>query len=310
MTDSGTKDIWMSAVVSDKRYTFFNTPYWYEIYAKYYNKKYNVFIKSKGDDLILIPTFDYYIKKLYKVSYNTAFGTYGTLISNKHLDDDKMELNVLQQLFANKNMDYLSSPYLHVDKTRIDKDHFTQIIKLDSFSENSMTQSHVRALNKARSQNFKVTESNDIEDWKKYYNLYLEVVKLRGEKSTNNYNWKIFELIYKLPEQYRKLWLIKKNNEVHGGGIFFYFNIVNYWHGINSLEIKDLGGSQYLMYSVIENAKSNNYPIFDFNPSGGHEGVVEFKRRFGAEKLFFSSTSFRNKTFNCSKSLFQLFKKR
>ena len=40
-----------------------------------------------------------------------------------------------------------------------------------------------------------------------------------------------------------------------------------------------------LIYESIKDACEQGYSGFDFNPSGGHEGVKEFKKRFGTEEL-------------------------
>jgi lipid II:glycine glycyltransferase (peptidoglycan interpeptide bridge formation enzyme) len=39
------------------------------------------------------------------------------------------------------------------------------------------------------------------------------------------------------------------------------------------------------LYEVIKNACEKGYTWFDFNPSGGLEGVKAFKERFGAQAL-------------------------
>jgi hypothetical protein len=38
-----------------------------------------------------------------------------------------------------------------------------------------------------------------------------------------------------------------------------------------------------LLHDVIRDACERGFRWFDFNPSGGHEGVAAFKRSFGAE---------------------------
>ncbi len=38
-----------------------------------------------------------------------------------------------------------------------------------------------------------------------------------------------------------------------------------------------------LLYEAIKHACEEGYAWFDFNPSGGHEGVRAFKRSFGTE---------------------------
>jgi hypothetical protein len=40
-----------------------------------------------------------------------------------------------------------------------------------------------------------------------------------------------------------------------------------------------------LLYEAIREAASRGYERFDLNPSGGHTGVVDFKRRFAPRAL-------------------------
>ena len=40
-----------------------------------------------------------------------------------------------------------------------------------------------------------------------------------------------------------------------------------------------------LMCEIIKHSCDRGYSWFDFNPSGGHEGVTAFKKSFGAEAL-------------------------
>ena len=37
-----------------------------------------------------------------------------------------------------------------------------------------------------------------------------------------------------------------------------------------------------LLHDVIQESCEQNYKYFDFNPSGGHKGVVGFKKSFGS----------------------------
>jgi lipid II:glycine glycyltransferase (peptidoglycan interpeptide bridge formation enzyme) len=44
-----------------------------------------------------------------------------------------------------------------------------------------------------------------------------------------------------------------------------------------------------LLYAqIIRDAHNQGYRYFDFNPSGGHEGVVHFKESFGAVRKYFN----------------------
>ena len=67
-----------------------------------------------------------------------------------------------------------------------------------------------------------------------------------------------------------------------------------------------------LMYEAIKDACDRGYAWFDFNPSGGHEGVEAFKKNFGAQALpapVIQSTSPRTRLVKGAVNIANFFKK-
>jgi lipid II:glycine glycyltransferase (peptidoglycan interpeptide bridge formation enzyme) len=138
--------------------------------------------------------------------------------------------------------------------------------------------------------------------------LYLNQTKLRGTNASNEYHAKLFKLIYDLPKDFRKLWLVQHDNDIIGGAIIFYKKNVTYWHGANSNLAKKYGGSHILQFEIMKSAKSEGFKYYDFSPSGGHVGVTKFKKGFGTKRIHFHYQEVRTKKFIFCQKIFQSIK--
>jgi lipid II:glycine glycyltransferase (peptidoglycan interpeptide bridge formation enzyme) len=83
-----------------------------------------------------------------------------------------------------------------------------------------------------------------------------------------------------------KLWVAEYQNRIISGALCFYSKRhVVYWHGAGLSDYFHLRPANLLLSEVIKHACEDGYWWFDFNPSGTHEGVANFKRRFGAKSM-------------------------
>ena len=83
-----------------------------------------------------------------------------------------------------------------------------------------------------------------------------------------------------------RLWLAFCDDNVIAGALCFYAKRhVVYWHGAAYSDKFTSHPAQLLMREIIADACARQYWWFDFNPSGGHNGVREFKAKFGVENL-------------------------
>ena len=106
-------------------------------------------------------------------------------------------------------------------------------------------------------------------------------MKRWGDKARTKYRRHIFKLIRELPREFYKLWLLcdDTNTPIYGCLCFYYNNYIIYWHGAGDERHFNKGVS----YNIIEHGVMNNHNIYDFNPSGGLEGVARFKQGFGPD---------------------------
>jgi len=125
-----------------------------------------------------------------------------------------------------------------------------------------------------------------------YFAVYQDTLARWGKKASGFYPQSLFRNLFLLPEYGTsvKLWLAEINGEVAAGAWLFYHNQhAVYWHGAMHSEYMSSHPAHLLVTAAIEDACAHGYRWFDFNPSGGLEGVAHFKRGFGATTREFSS---------------------
>jgi lipid II:glycine glycyltransferase (peptidoglycan interpeptide bridge formation enzyme) len=66
--------------------------------------------------------------------------------------------------------------------------------------------------------------------------------------------------------------------------VFYWNRHAVYWHGATYDTYFDYRPNVAVHTEAIRDAVAREYAYYDFNPSGSLEGVIEFKRRFGAEQ--------------------------
>jgi hypothetical protein len=142
----------------------------------------------------------------------------------------------------------------------------------------------IRNIKKARQSGIQICLAETLSDWQTYYQVY-ELSLLRwGSDCSSRYGWELFYALYQQRSAATKLWLALYQGRVIAGALCFYATAhVVYWHGAALSDYFNLRPVHLLMADIIADACTRGYQWFDFNPSGGHDGVKEFKQRFGAE---------------------------
>lgn len=143
-----------------------------------------------------------------------------------------------------------------------------------------------RKARKALKEGVSVTTALTLDDWQKYYQAYQESLQRWGNATSAGDSWELFEEIFKLNSPNIKLWLARYQDNIVSGALCFYAKKhVAYWHGASLEAYFHLRPVNLLMYEIIKKCCEQGYSWFDFNPSGGLEGVKAFKKSFGAEAL-------------------------
>jgi hypothetical protein len=167
---------------------------------------------------------------------------------------------------------------------------FTHILHLNRDFGSILTafsRGHRGAIAKAKKAGVAIDHAADVSEYREYYAMYEASRERWGDAASSHYPPRLFEAICELastrPAEVR-LWQAREGTRLLAGALIFYWNRhVVYWHGAAYAEFFHLRATTLLLAEAIRDACERGYLYFDFNPSGGHQGTAEFKRRFGAE---------------------------
>lgn len=288
---SANQEEWERFLLECPTATFFHSFEWYSIWAKYTNQHFEAKVfETNGEIKALLPML---IGKAYKGAMKTYTsspgGTYGGYLLANEIS--KTEKQILAKLLG--KLKYLSV-YQNPLEKRLDeklewtKETFTQILDLKAgwkaiFSK--WSKGHASAAKKGLRQGIEVKQA-ETTDWKKYFELYQETLSRWGEKALDKYEWRFFQELSVLNKEKCKLWLAwYKSRPIAGCICFYQNNHVVYWHGASTSANYQLRPAQVLQYTIIKDAITKGYEWYDFNPSAGLEGVVQFKKGFGTQVL-------------------------
>lgn len=219
-------------------------------------------------------------------------GTFGGWISEDELSSEHAKLmadHMTSRFRAltwrlnpyDPNMPFVSAGYLRNDETySLDlTDGFDAILR-------KWTKGHSSAARKARKSGITTRKARDRHDWIAYYKAYEDSLARWGDKASSRYDWRLFEDMFRRRSQNVALWLALHERTVVAGALCFCSkNHVVYWHGAALADHFKFRPMNLLLHDVIKEACLEGHYWFDFNPSGGHQGVEAFKKSFGANPM-------------------------
>ena len=283
--------------------TYFHSREWSEIWSKYTKRK--MFptpflilfsdgkkallpfscLKKDGLSPILMGTTRLYV--------SSPECTYGGWISADKLDNNHALL--LSNLIIKKfnNLSWRLNPF---DNTALDsgitisyegETHAINLEKEFSAIASNMSKGHRSAVKQAIRSGVSVRLASSIEDWVSYYQVYKTSICRWGNRLLGDeYSWDLFQEIFMRNSPNVELWLSIYLDKVISGALCFHSKKhFVYWHGASMESYFNLRPVNLLLYEIIKKACEKKYTWFDFNPSGGLEGVRAFKERFGAQAL-------------------------
>lgn len=301
---------WQEVVERCEYATFFHTPVWSKNFIKTYprfkiaTKKF-IFNDGKKIILPLVATTAY--KGLFNIYYSSIGGVYGGWISDQNLSEKQINL-IIKWINKNlKNFTWRINPFdkklrnINIPNTQED---FTQYLDLrqgfDSIYK-LWTKEHSSVARKARKackEDVIIKQADSWEDWLKYFEIYQNSIKRWGNNVSSEYPIELFKDLFQEQSKNIKLWFAYFEEKPIAGALCFYHNQhVVYWHGAALKNYFSKKPSNLLQYEIIKNACENGYWWYDFNSSGGHEGVVKFKKSFGVEKINYAILNKRSKLF-------------
>lgn len=291
-----------AATVSEWKYiwedcdyaTYFHSHEWAMIWQKY--------TRGKTKPMSTLITFSDGRNALLPFSRQSVFlgwikryisspaGTFGGWLSLDELSAEHGRLLYEHILANHPNLIWRLNPFDSIAmniKSEVASPDQTQVLSLDrGFSAiyKDWTKGHSSAVRKAQKLGVEIREADSTQDWKDYYCIYEDSIRRWGSLASSAYRWSLFQCMSELLSPNIKLWLATYGGKVVSGALCFYAKRhVVYWHGAALSEFFNLRPVNMLLYRIIEHACNNGYQWFDFNPSGGHESVSNFKKSFGAQ---------------------------
>jgi len=171
---------------------------------------------------------------------------------------------------------------------RFNCEDFTQVLDLSEGFDHlfrKWTWGHYSRTRKGLREGITAEVAATEDEWKSYFELYQDTLARWGEDATNRYEWDLFEIMLRKKSHKIKLWLARYQGQVISGALCFYHNKhVAYWHSATSQRFfKKLNATHVLQYAIIKDACERGFLIYDFLPSSGIKGVIDFKNGFSPQ---------------------------
>jgi hypothetical protein len=276
--------------------TFFHSREWAEI-CKVYSKgriypEPRLVLFSGGEKaLIPLSCIKTRFPGLKKDYISSPEGTFGGWLSCDALTVEHSRLLVSYMLEKCGNLFWRVNPYdPNIFQAGVKPDNeFTQALNLSGGFEavlSKFSRGNLRSIQKARESGITVRLADTVSDWGEYFEIYRSSLLRWGGNASSRYGWELFEEIRRRGPPFSRLWLAAFGEKIVSGAICFYSKRhIAGWHGSTLKDYLKFSPFYLLNYEIINDSCKSGYLWYDFNPSGGHEGVKAFKDSFGAEIL-------------------------
>jgi hypothetical protein len=276
--------------------TFFHSREWAEIWRTYSHRAINpkplLFFFSDGTQALLPLSTQKICKGLASCHLSSPGGTFGGWITSDELHEAHSRLLAHYMTHKLGNLTWRLNPYAphstHLTFPDCIGDE-TQVLELSEGFETihrRWSKGHIAAAHKAKREGVTIRLASCARDWSDYFEVYQSALKRWGEQASSRYNWELFETMERRHSPAIRLWLACYENKIVSGALCFYARRhAVYWHGASFAAFFELHPAHLIFYEAIRDACDQGYFWFDFNPSGGHEGVRIFKGRFRATAI-------------------------
>ena len=293
------ENFWWDVVQKCDYATFYHTPIWAKIASKTYSeiKSYPIGAILDNGTRIVLPLISKPgpLKGMLRVFTSSYASCYGDIIADEAVTNEERAVfyNSINNVRVGK-IELTSNPFSvthqHL-KNFSERSDYTQILNLTPGYDvvRSKYKSSCRnKINKGRKQHISISYAKSMSELDCYLDIYAENLKQWG-KPNSGYPKSLFHslleyLNHKLAHPV--IWLVRSDEgNIIGGTVVFYteWHAVE-WHASFDRKWFKYGIRNLLVDEIINDACKRGCKYYDFNPSGGYEGVAKFKASFGAQK--------------------------
>jgi hypothetical protein len=294
--ESGTRpaaETWDRLWNADDLATFYQSREWAEIwsgYSEYRLRPDPVMLRFSDGAEMLLPfcrqailggIFNRHIASVPKV-------TMGGWLSKKRLTVDHVHAAYAYLYGLLKNVCWRLNPFDPVTDTimlPVDRSSEMQTIDLHEDFERvygKFCRTHRQAVNKATRAGLQIRQAECIDEWKIFYDIYLQSVERWGAKACLVHSWKLVEGLYRSNSGHMTLWLCCLGEKIIAGSLCLYGKKhIAPWLCVFDRNYVPHRPMHFLYCEIMKDACARKYIWFDMGISRC-EGLRSFKEGFGA----------------------------
>jgi hypothetical protein len=294
-------DFWQDVAETCSWATYFHTPGWALVIAKTFPQYAPAtigFIMESGSRAV-IPFVVEEKKKFLKTGkrYKSMEpGVYGGLVADRELSQPEVD-EILDYVLNIKNTEgrIVGNPFKQIlfPPQMKTKEMYTQVLDLSpGFDElwQGFSRGQKSNIKQAQKKQVTVSRAETEQSITCYFDIYGQTLKRWGGKTIAFYPRQLFLNLFEQKDPHVHFYLAEKEGQVIAGIIVLAWQKkLLYWHGCSREEFFKDYPNNLLHYEAIKWACENNFTYYDMGASMDMEGVIKFKKSFGAEQLEFAS---------------------
>ncbi len=275
--------------------TFFHTPLWSAAYCETFPKFQDSsigFITEKGIRAVFPLLFEEKKRFLKTVKHYKSMepGAYGGIIAEAELEQEDID-SIIKHVTGLKNSKgrITGNPFkpFQMPSFLIKKEMETSVINLSSGFESvwkKFSRGQKSNIKQAQKKSLSVREASSEKDIISYYLIYEDTLKRWGEKTRISFPEKLFQNLFKRKSPDIGFWIAEKEQEAVAGILALrWHDKLIFWHGCSKQENFSDYPNNLLHFKAMKWACENNIKFYDMGSSMGIEGLLKFKKSFGAE---------------------------
>jgi hypothetical protein len=296
---------WTEVVASCPWATWFHTPMWNDMAQAALPHAFDSTVYAELEDgaLAVFPLLEQRGRAGRRWRTSAAFGAYGGPVAERTLDAAEVAALFAEARRGADRLTVTGNPYATVwEPPRSFSVRAIETVRApltkDMDVESTFAPARRRQVRKGRKLGVTCRVVANEHDYASYFEIYQDSLDRWGERASSRYPWDLFTAGVRCAATHPtnvRLWLAELDGRaVAGAWIFGWNQAAIYWHGATRSDSLSAAASSVVLTDAMTEAACSGYEWFDFNPSSGHEGVREFKLRFGSEETGLNVLSFRS----------------